>query len=105
MKNKLSPYIHQRIPEIEQYANMDEWMEGTLIEQDSEQVNVENVMKDLEKILDLDSFGQVQIPGIGSSSTGTSQQNLQEISALATIASKGKEKEADIQVTEKFTMI
>ena len=36
---------------------MDEWMEGTLVEQDSEQVNVENVMKDLEKILDLDSFG------------------------------------------------
>ena len=104
MKNKLSPYIHQRIPEIEQYANMDEWMEGTLIEQDSEQVSVENVMKYLEKILDLDSFGQVQIPGIGSSSFGTSQQNLQEISALATVASKGKEKEADIQVTEKFTM-
>ena len=36
MKNKLSPYIHQRIPEIEQYANMDEWMEGTLKEHDSE---------------------------------------------------------------------
>ena len=44
---------------------------------DSEQVNVENVKTDLEKILDLDSFGQVQIPGIGSSSVGTFQQNLQ----------------------------
>ena len=61
-------------------------------------------MKDLEKILDLDSFGQVQIPGIGPSSAGTSQQNLQEISALATVQSKGKEKEPDIQVFEKFTM-
>ena len=79
-------------------------MEGTLIEQDSEQVNVENVMKDLEKILDLDSFGQVQIPGIGPCSARTSQQNLQEISALATVQSKGKEKEPDIQVFEKFTM-
>jgi len=35
MKNKQSPYIHQRIPEIEQYANMDEWTEGTLVEKDS----------------------------------------------------------------------
>ena len=32
MKNKLSPYIHHKIPEIEQYANMDEWIEGTLVE-------------------------------------------------------------------------
>jgi len=38
---------------------MDEWTEGTLVENDSEQVNVENVMKDLEKIIDLDFFGQV----------------------------------------------
>ena len=56
-------------------------------------------MKDLEKILDLDSFGQVQRPGIGPSSAGTSQQDLQEISALAIVASKGKEKETDTQVT------
>jgi len=39
---------------------MDEWREGTLVETDSEQVNIENVMKDLEKTLHLDSFGQVQ---------------------------------------------
>lgn len=61
-------------------------------------------MKDLEKILDLDSFGQVQRLGIGPSSAGTSQENLQEISELATLVSKGKEKEANIQVTKKFTM-
>lgn len=35
-------------------------MDGrTLIEYDSDQVEVDNVMKDLEKRLDLDSFGQV----------------------------------------------
>ena len=45
------------MPEIEQYANTDEWVEGTLVEQDSEQVNIENVMRDLEKTLDMDSFG------------------------------------------------
>jgi len=44
------------------------------------------------------------ILSIGPSSAGTSQQNLQEISALATVQSKGKEKEPDIQVFEKFTM-
>jgi len=27
MKNRLSPYFHHRIPEIEQYENMDEWRE------------------------------------------------------------------------------
>ena len=32
IKNKSAPYFHQRIPEIEQYANKDEWMEGTLVE-------------------------------------------------------------------------
>ena len=55
MKNRLSPYFHHRIPEIEQYANMDEWREGTLVEMDSDQVNVENVIKDLENTLNLDS--------------------------------------------------
>lgn len=55
MKHMLSPYIHHRIPEIEQYENMYEWREGTLVEMDSDQVEVENVMKDLEKRLDLDS--------------------------------------------------
>lgn len=59
LKHKLSPYIHHRILEIEQYANQNEWVEGTLIEQESEKVEVENVMKDLEKRLDLDSFVQV----------------------------------------------
>ena len=45
------------MPEIEQYENTDEWVEGTLVEQDSEQVNIDNIMKDLENILDLDSLG------------------------------------------------
>ena len=60
MKNRLLPYIHHRIPEVEQFANMDEWREGTLAENDSEQVNIENVMRDLEKTLELDSCGQVR---------------------------------------------
>ena len=101
MKNKSAPYIHQRIPEIEKYANTDEWIEGTLIEQDIEKVNVDNVMKDLEKILDLDSFAQVPRSEVGPSSAGIIQQELQENIA---VSSKGKEKEVDTQVKETFTM-
>lgn len=63
-KHKLSPYIHHRIPEMEQYENQNKWVEGTLIEQDSTQVEVENVRKDLERQLDLDSF--LQVPGESS---------------------------------------
>jgi len=75
-KHKLSHYIHHRIPEIEQYANLDEWREGTLIEEDSDKVAVENVMKDLENRLDLDSFVQVH--------TESSQRPSQETSAPTT---------------------
>ena len=78
MKNKSAPYFHHRIPKIEQYANKDEWMEGTLVEQDSEEVNVNNVMKDLEKKFDLETFWQVQVPHIGTSSAENFQQGLQE---------------------------
>ena len=82
MKHKLSPYFHHKIPEIEQYANMDEWREGTLVEMDSDQVDLENVMKDLEKRLDLDSCEQVPVestqrptPEPSASTTETSQRH------------------------------
>jgi len=83
MKNRLSPYIHHKIPEIEKHANMEEWREGTLVQYDSEQVNFQKVMRDLEKTFDLDSFGEVpfklfQRSGVGASSVGTSQQPSQE---------------------------
>ena len=58
-KNKLCPYIHHRIPEIEQYANQSEWVEGTLIGQDSTKVVLDNVLMDLNRRLDEDSFVQV----------------------------------------------
>lgn len=32
VKNKLTGYLHHRIHEIEQYANQQEWVEGTLVE-------------------------------------------------------------------------
>jgi len=83
---------------------MDEWREGTIVENDSEQVNIENVMRDIEKTLDLDSFGQVQRSKLGPSIAGTSQQHSQETSTPATGISKGKEVETNIQATKQSTM-
>jgi len=62
-------------------------------------------MKDLEKTLDLDSFGQVpfklsQQSAIGTSTAGTSQQPPQETNILATGTSKGK----GIETTKQPTM-
>ena len=37
VKNKLLAYVHRTIPEIQQYANQQEWLEGTLFEVISEE--------------------------------------------------------------------
>ena len=47
MKNKSSPYIHHRIPDIEQYANQDEWVEKTLVEEESAEEKMNKIMKNL----------------------------------------------------------
>ena len=60
-KVKLGPFIHHPIPELEAYANQTEWVEGTLVDQDSTRVDVENALIDLEKQLDDISF--LQVPG------------------------------------------
>ena len=104
MKNKSSPYFHNRIPEIEQYANQDEWVEETLVEEESEEDKMNKIIKDLEKKYDLESCGQVQVPHIGTSSAGNLQQGLQEGSSSIAAESKGKGKEPEIQVIETFIM-
>jgi len=43
--------MHHKIPKIEQYANEDEWVEGTLIEEISEPEKMEKDMKYLKKTL------------------------------------------------------
>lgn len=57
VKNKHTAYAHHKIPEIQQYANQQEWVEGTLVEQITEEERLEKAMKELEKMLDMDSFG------------------------------------------------
>ena len=59
IKYKLADYEHCSIPKIEQYANQQEWVEGTLIEELSEEEIAEKSIKNLEKAVDLESFGQV----------------------------------------------
>jgi len=51
-KNKLSPYIHHRIPQIEQYANQLEWVENTLVDRDNTEIVVNNVLIDLKRRID-----------------------------------------------------
>ena len=57
---------------------------------------MEKAMKDLEKTLDLNSFGQVsfklpQQTRVGTSFVGTSQQPVQKTNTPFTGSSKGKE--------------
>jgi len=59
VKNKLTGYVHHKIPEIEQYDNQQEWVEGTLVEELTEEEKLEKSMKELQKTLDLESFGHV----------------------------------------------
>jgi len=66
-----------------------------LIEELTEQEKMEQAMKNLEKTLDLDSFGQVffrrpQQTGVGTSSAGTSQEPTQESTTPVAGTSKGK---------------
>lgn len=55
----LSPYIQHRIPKIEQYANQFEWVEKTLIDWERTEDVVDNVLVDLDRRFDEDSFVQV----------------------------------------------
>jgi len=103
VKNKLTSYVHHQIPKIQQYANQQEWLEGTLVEEIYEEEKLEKSMNELEKTLDLDSFGQVsfkfpQHTGGDTSFFGTSQQPTQKAS---TGSAKGKE----VIGSEQDTMI
>lgn len=48
-------YKNCRAPHIEQYANKDEWVQDTLVEESTQEEIMEQNVKDLEKTLDLDS--------------------------------------------------
>ena len=75
--------MHQPIPHIEQYANRQEWVEGTLDEELTEEERLEKEMKEYEKRNDLDYFAQVpftqpQHIGASTSAATSSQQPARE---------------------------
>lgn len=55
----MATYIHHPRPDIEQYVNWDEWVENTLIDMDSNVVDIENRLIYLERQFDHNSFLQV----------------------------------------------
>ena len=92
IKHRLSGYVHQPIPHIEQYANQREWVEGTLDDEElTEEEKLERDMKEIEKRIDLDYVAQVTFtqpqPVGASTSTATSRQPAKEA-----ISSKAKGK-------------
>lgn len=106
VKYRLAPYEHCSIPDIEKFAKQDEWVEGTLVEELTEEEKMEQTMKNLEKTLDLDSFGQVsfkkpQQTGEISSTATTAQQVAQERTTPTTGTAKGKELVVSKQETMK----
>lgn len=95
VKYRLLAYDHCKIPQIEQYANKDEWVQGTLVEELTQEEIMERNVKDLEKTLDLDSSDQVTFKfphqvGEGTS-TAVASQAAQGASTSATGTAKGKE--------------
>lgn len=51
IKYMLSAYGHCKIPQIEQFANQDEWVEETLVEEFTQEEIMEQNVKDLERLL------------------------------------------------------
>ena len=103
-KYKLSPYIHHRILEIEQYANQSEWVEGTLIDQDSTQVEVDNVMEDLERRFNEDSFVQVfeETSSRKQSQETNTQPSEQQGTSERAEDSKKQEKSEQPEISEEL---
>jgi len=49
VKYRLTAYEHCKIPPIEQFHNQDEWVQGTLVEELTQEEIMEQNVKDLEK--------------------------------------------------------
>lgn len=94
VKYRLLGYDHCKYPQIEQYANPDEWLQGTLVEELTQEEIMEKNVKDLEKTLDLYSVQQVtfkQPHQIGEgASTAATAPTTQGPSTSTTGIEKGK---------------
>lgn len=95
VKYRWTPYVHCKMPHIEEYANQDGWAKGSIVEEFTEEEIMEQNVKDLEKTLDLDSCQQVtfKLPqqiGEGTSAATTTQPS-QAPSSSTTGTTRGKE--------------
>jgi len=59
IKYRLAAYEHCTIPQIEQFANQQGWVKGTLVEEFTKEEITEKTIKNLEKSVDLESCEQV----------------------------------------------
>jgi len=83
IKYRLVGYDHFSIPQIEKYANQQEWVEGTLVEDYSEEELAEKAIKNLEKTVDLESFGQVFFTALRHLGESTSSSTISQQPAQA----------------------
>lgn len=94
IKHRLSRYVHQPIPYIEQHANQQEWVEGILDDEElTEEEKLEREMKEIEKRIDLDYVAQVTFtqPQPVGASTSTSTSSRQPAKEAISSVGKGKE--------------
>jgi len=97
LKFRLHAYNHTPLAQVQPFANQNEWVPGSIVEELTQEELMEQNVKDLEKTLDLDSCQQV-FKQTNQTEEGTSDtQHIQQ--APATTA-KGKEKMDEHQETE-----
>src|SRR3984885_9547666 len=97
VKFRLHPYNHAPLSQVQPFANQDEWVPGTIVEELTQEELMEQNVKDLEKTLDLDSCQQVFKQTIQTEEGTSATQDIHQ--APATTA-KGKEKMDEHQETE-----
>jgi len=97
VKFRLHPYKHAPLSLVQPFANQDEWVPGTIVEELTQEELMEQNVKDLEKTLDLDSCQQVFKQTIQTEEGTSTTQHIQETSATT---AKGKEKMDEHQEAE-----
>jgi len=104
IKYRLSAYDHCKIPEIEQFSNQDEWVQGTLVEEFSQEEIMEKNVKIWKKTLDLDSFEQVTFKLPRQVGEGTSTAAVSQATKERTTPTVGTTKGKEVIDTEQEIM-
>src|ERR1700733_8257451 len=93
VKYRLLAYKHCPLPQVQHFANQDEWVPESVVEELTQEEIMEQNIKDLEKTLDLDSCQQVLFKQPVQAGEGTSiapvVQDTQQ-APTTTTTTKGK---------------